>query len=83
MAAAGRYLTLRVRLGDAPGALAGLLALVADRGGNVLDVAHSRTSVALPLGEVDVALSMETRGRQHCGELVAAIQAAGHTVMEG
>ena len=45
MAAAARYLTLRVRLGDAPGALAGLLTLVGDRGGNVLDVAHTRTAV--------------------------------------
>ena len=80
MAAAARYLTLLVRLGDAPGALAGLLTLVGDRGGNVLDVAHARTSVALPLGEVDVRLSIETRGPQHCAELVAAIQAAGHTV---
>ena len=65
-----------------PGALAGLLTLVGDRGGNVLDVAHARTSVALPLGEVDVRLSMETRGPQHCAELVAAIQAAGHTVVD-
>ena len=82
MAAAARYLTLRVRIGDAPGALASLLTLIGEHGGNVLDVAHSRTSVALPLGEVDVHLSMETRGPQHCTELVAAIQAAGHTVVD-
>jgi threonine dehydratase len=82
MAAAARYLTLGVRLGDAPGALAGLLTLVAEHGGNVLDVAHTRTSVALGLGEVDVHLSMETRGSQHCAELVAAIQAAGHAVVD-
>ena len=46
MAAAARYLALRVRIDDAPGALAGLLTLVAEHGGNVLDVAHSRTSLA-------------------------------------
>jgi threonine dehydratase len=69
MAAAARY-------------LAGLLTLVAEHGGNVLDVAHSRTSVALPLGDVDVHLSMETRGPEHCAELVAAIHAAGHTVID-
>ena len=82
MAAAARYLTLLVRLGDAPGALAGLLTLVGAHGGNVLDVAHTRTSVALPLGDVDVHLSLETRGPEHCAELVAAIQAAGHTVID-
>ena len=82
MAAAARYLALRVRIDDAPGALAGLLTLVAEHGGNVLDVAHSRTSVALPLGDVDVHLSMETRGAEHCAELVAAIRAAGHIVID-
>jgi threonine dehydratase len=82
MAAAARYLALRVRIDDAPGALAGLLTLVAEHGGNVLDVAHSRTSVALPLGDVDVHLSMETRGPEHCAELMAAIHAAGHTVID-
>ncbi|MDT7574871.1 MAG: threonine dehydratase [Pseudonocardiales bacterium] len=82
MAAAARYLALRVRIDDAPGALAGLLTLVAEHGGNVLDVAHSRTSVALPLGDVDVHLSMETRGPEHCAELVTAIEAAGHTVVD-
>ena len=65
-----------------PRRVGGLLTLVGDLGGNVLDVAHARTSVALPLGEVDVRLSMETRGPQHCAELVAAIQAAGHTVVD-
>ena len=45
MAAAARYLTLRVRVDDAPGALAGLLTLVAGHGGNVLDVAHSAHAV--------------------------------------
>lgn len=82
MAAAARYLALRVRIDDAPGALAGLLGLVAEHGGNVLDVAHSRTSVALPLGDVEVHLSMETRGPEHCAELLAAIHAAGHAVVD-
>jgi threonine dehydratase len=81
MASAGRYLSLRVRVGDRPGALAELLALIGSHAANVLDVSHSRISGALPLGEVDVALSLETRGREHCEKLVAALQAAGHTVV--
>jgi threonine dehydratase len=82
MAAAARYLSLRVRVGDRPGALAELLALVASLGANVLDVSHSRISGNLPLGDVEVALSMETRGPEHCAELVRALQGAGHTVVE-
>jgi threonine dehydratase len=80
MASAARYLSLRVRVGDRPGALAELLALVGSLGANVLDVAHSRIAGSLPLGDVEVELSMETRGREHCTELVDALRAAGHSV---
>ena len=78
MVAAGRYLSLRVRIGDRPGELAGLLGLLAEKGANVLDVEHSRTTSRLHLGEVEVALSVETRGQQHRAELLAALRAAGH-----
>ena len=54
MAAAGRYLYLRVRIPDLPGGLAGLLAELGDAGANVLEVAHERISPALHLDEVEV-----------------------------
>lgn len=79
MAAAARYLSLRVRTDDRPGALAGLLTLVGRLGANVVDVAHTRIS-GVPLGDVDIHLSLETRGPEHCAELLAALRAAGHTV---
>jgi threonine dehydratase len=79
---AARYLSLRVRVGDRPGALAELLALVGSLGANVLDVAHSRIAGSLPLGDVQVALTLETRGREHCAELVEALRAAGHAVSD-
>jgi threonine dehydratase len=82
MVAAARYLSLRVRVGDRPGALAELLALVGSLGANVLDVAHSRIAGSLPLGDVQVALTLETRGREHCAELVEALRAAGHAVSD-
>jgi len=80
MAAAGRYLSVRVRLVDRPGALAELLALVGELGCNVLDVEHTRISGALALGEVDVALSAETRGPRHRIEVLDALRASGHRV---
>jgi threonine dehydratase len=80
MAAAARYLQLQVRIGDRPGALAEMLALVGVRGANVVDVAHSRITGALPLGDVEVALVLETRGPEHCVELVEALRSAGHAV---
>jgi threonine dehydratase len=80
MVAAGRYLSVRVRIADRPGELARLLALVAELGANVVDVEHSRTTSHLDLGEVEVALSVETRGAEHRVELLAALSASGHAV---
>ena len=52
MAAAGRYLNLRVCIPDTPGGLARLLGEVGGVGANVLEVAHERISPSLHLDEV-------------------------------
>ncbi len=80
MIAAGRYLAVQVRVPDRPGNLAGVLRLLAENGGNVLDVAHSRTGPELHLGEVEIALTLETRGADHARALVGQLGAAGYTV---
>jgi len=81
MTAAGRYLTLRLRIDDKPGRLAGLLTMIGDLGANVIDIEHTRISETLRIGEAEVSLNLETRGVQHCTELVAALRGAGFTVL--
>jgi threonine dehydratase len=83
MIAGNRYLRVRVRIPDRPGELARLLRLLAEAGANVLDVEHSRTGPKLSLGEVEVALSMETRGDGHSDELVSVLRLAGHALTFG
>jgi threonine dehydratase len=83
LAAAGRYLTFTVRCGDRPGHLARLLTQIAEHGANVVDVAHRRQDPRLRLGEVEVALSVETRGAEHSDRLVTALRGAGYTVTFG
>jgi threonine dehydratase len=78
--AAGRYLSFNVRCNDRPGQLAALLAQIAEYGANVVDVEHQRHDPRLRLGEVEVALSVETRGAEHADRLVTALRAAGYTV---
>jgi threonine dehydratase len=80
MAAAGRYLSLRVRVPDRPGSLAGVLAELAAVGANVLEVEHQRTAVRLDLGEVEIFVVLETRGPEHAGDVMAALRRAGFTV---
>ena len=82
LAAAGRYLYLRVVIPDLPGGLAGLLARVGDAGANVLEVAHERISPTLDLNEVEVRVQLETRGDVHAEAVMAALRAAGYTVYE-
>ncbi|SNS72661.1 threonine dehydratase [Geodermatophilus pulveris] len=83
MAAAGRYLSLRLRVPDRPGSLAAVLAELAAAGANVLEVEHERTGTRLGLGEVEVFVVLETRGPQHAEELLARLDRAGYAVSAG
>ncbi|TSB20048.1 threonine ammonia-lyase [Streptomyces benahoarensis] len=82
MAASGRYLSLRLRLTDRPGALATLLGVLTEVDANVLDVGHVRTGPRLGLTEVEVELHLETSGPEHCAEVTAALRGAGYRVAE-
>jgi threonine dehydratase len=81
MSAAGRYLSLRLRLTDRPGALATLLAVLSGMDANVLDVSHVRTDPLLGLTEAEVELHLETKGPEHRASVAAALEDAGYTVI--
>ncbi|WP_079110685.1 threonine ammonia-lyase [Streptomyces roseifaciens] len=78
MAAAGRYLSLHLRLTDRPGALAALLEVLSAADANVLDVGHVRTDPRLGLTEAEVELHLETKGPGHCAAVREALRAAGY-----
>jgi threonine dehydratase len=82
MAAAGRYLQLRVRIPDTPGGLAKLLGELAALGANVLEVAHERLSTQLQIDEVEVRLQLETRGSPHAEQVVGRLRECGYQVWE-
>jgi threonine dehydratase len=83
MAAAGRYLSLRVLVPDRPGSLAAVLAELARAGANVLEVEHERTAARLHIGEVEVFVVLETRGPDHATEVTASLERAGFAVSPG
>ncbi|MFN2625510.1 MAG: ACT domain-containing protein, partial [Mycobacteriales bacterium] len=78
MIAAGRYLSFRLRIPDQPGELARLLGILADTGANVLDIEHQRTGPKLHLDEVEVAVQLETRGSEHCAEVLGRLRERGY-----
>jgi len=75
---AGRRYVLLARLPDRPGSLAVLLALVGQRGANLLDVEHIREGFDLHVRESAVQLVLETRGPQHAEEVRRAVREAGY-----
>ncbi|QTE28858.1 threonine ammonia-lyase [Pengzhenrongella sicca] len=82
LASAGRYLQCRVRIDDRPGSLASLLAEFAASGGNVMDVGHVRTGVDLAIDEVEIDVQLETKGPEHCHDVLEHIRAAGFRIVK-
>jgi len=80
LTSAGRFLRLAVRTGDRPGELARLLTEIAEQRANIVDVSHSRQSPRLSFGEVEVALSVETRGHDHSAALISMLRGSGYRV---
>jgi threonine dehydratase len=80
LSASGRYFAFHTRIADRPGELAELLGRIAEVGANIVGVEHHREGVAVHLGEVAVALQVETKGPHHIEELIASLAEAGYSV---
>jgi threonine dehydratase len=78
--AAGRRIVVGTVVPDRPGALAGLLRVVADHGGNVVDVEHLRDGIDLHVRETAIKLVLQTRGAAHGREIVEAARGEGFQV---
>jgi threonine dehydratase len=78
--AAGRRMVLSTVVPDRPGALAGLLRVVADQGGNVVDVEHLRDGIDIHVRETAVKLVLQTRGPDSNQQILDAARAEGFSV---
>jgi threonine dehydratase len=83
LAVTGRYLVIHTLLPDRPGELLRLLSLIAEQQVNVLDIEHHRAGPRLPIQQVEVVLTLETRDRSHCDTLLEMLRARGYSVREG
>jgi threonine dehydratase len=82
LSAAGRFLAIHSLVPDRPGELLKLLQIIADEGVNVLDVNHHRMSSHVPIQQVEVILTLETRDRAHCEQLMGVLRERGYQVVE-
>ena len=82
MAVAGRYFVIHTRLTDRPGELMRMLEIIADMRINVIDVRHQRISNRLPIMQREETITLETRNRAQCDELLRRLRSAGYLVEE-
>ncbi|WP_138007054.1 threonine ammonia-lyase [Halalkalirubrum salinum] len=76
----GRYLKIRTVLKDRPGALQGLIDIIAEQQANIYAIHHDRTSKRIGVSDTEVEIELETRGDEHVAELVATLEAEGYIV---
>lgn len=82
LAATGRYFVIHTRLTDRPGELMRMLAIISEMRINVIDVRYQRISNRLPIMEREETITLETRDRAQCDELLRRLQEAGYVVEE-
>ncbi len=73
----GRMAYLVVKVRDRPGSLTRLTEQVARLGANVLDIHHRRGFADIRVGDVEIVLQLETRGRDHVAEIIQALEERG------
>lgn len=82
LAAAGRYFVIHTSLTDRPGELMRFLEIIADMRINIIDVRHQRISSRLPIMQREETITLETRDRAQCEQLLARLRTAGYVVEE-
>ena len=78
LAASDRYLKLTIMLPDRPGQLARIAEILAGVNANVVEVLHTRHGRGMQLSQVELDVSVETRGTEHRGHVIDALRAAGY-----
>jgi threonine dehydratase len=82
LSAAGRFMTLQVRLPDRPGALAQLLTVIGASGANIVEISHTRINPRLDIHDVDVDVELETRGFEHREAILEILANDGFQVVD-
>ncbi len=77
LSAAGRYFMIRVVLSDRPGSLGSLTSAIGKLGLNLVTVDHRRFGAPIGVNEVEVFLTVETRGPHHRDEIVPSLRELG------
>ena len=75
-----RVIAIRVVTSDRPGRLADITRVIAEQGGNILEVFHHRAMLNVPPKGACVDLTLETHGREHAATIVSTLANSGFGV---
>jgi threonine dehydratase len=73
----GRIILLSLEIEDRPGQLADIARIIADAGGNVLEVSHNRMMAGIPAKSATLELVVEARDAEHAREIRQRLVARG------
>lgn len=76
----GRIIILRTLIADRPGELRRLLTNIADLDVNIRTLNYCPTMQSLPVQDIEVTLTLDTRNHAHIEQLLAALQKQGYAV---
>jgi threonine dehydratase len=73
----GRIILLVLQIEDRPGQLADISRIIADAGGNVLEVSHNRMMAGIPAKSATLELVVEARDKEHAQEIRGRLARSG------
>lgn len=76
----GRLVRMIITISDRPGGLNAVTQVLAEQGGNVLQIYHQRSSLEAGFGKTQIEVEIETRGSQHTQEILGALAQKGFQV---
>lgn len=82
LVSASRYFAIHASLADRPGELANMLNIIASMRVNIIDVHYQRVSSQIPFMQHEAVITVETRHRNQCDELLLSLRSAGYKVEE-
>jgi threonine dehydratase len=74
----GRMARLKVVIPDKPGNIAKLASLVAAQHANILEIYQHHSVSEVDIGETEVEMVLEAKGRQHVDAIIASIKQCGY-----
>lgn len=81
LAESGRLVSITLDLPDTPGALSGVVNVIAELGGNILSVTHERTTTSTQVNGCLLHIEMETRNKEHIGAIKKGLTDRGYHIV--